>query len=159
MCMWLLALVTGDMWNMTGDRWHTRGNMWFFSYFFLFFLISFGFFRYWCYYPHTLKDWVSPVWGILSLYYFIADTHWASVSFNVTEIYKTFLVPNFLCLGCCNLLSILVISSCLVHLPHCCPTFSSRSLACVSVFVQFCGRKTGPLLQPSPLRIRFKLLN
>ena len=53
--------VTHDMWHMTYDTWHMKKivflDLWSLS-------VCFCLLWYLCYYPHTLRDWVSPVWGI-----------------------------------------------------------------------------------------------
>ena len=54
--LWLLALVTCDRWQVTCDMWHVTYDMWH--------LTSDPLFLYWCFYPRTSRDSVSPVCGI-----------------------------------------------------------------------------------------------
>ena len=58
--------MTYDTLHLTHDKWHMTPNTWYF--FFSFFLLNpFYNICYWCYYPHTSRDSVSPVFRICSL--------------------------------------------------------------------------------------------
>ena len=59
-CLWLLVFVTCNRWQAIHDMWHLiKKNIDNFYCFFVFF---------WCYYPHTLRDSVSPVCCIFLLF-------------------------------------------------------------------------------------------
>ena len=52
----LLALVTFDRWHATCEMWHMTPDTWHMNFLFIF---------YWRYFPHTLRDSMYPVRGIL----------------------------------------------------------------------------------------------
>ena len=56
---WALTLVTGDKRHMKNYKWSLTPATWFFLFFF--FSVCFGPFKYWCNYPHTSRDSMSPV--------------------------------------------------------------------------------------------------
>ena len=75
---WLLILVTGYRWHATHDTGHRHvscdaWHMKFIHFFFFLNLLSvfvcFCPFWYQCYSPYTLRDSVSPIWGIFCQYY------------------------------------------------------------------------------------------
>ena len=63
--------VTCARWHVPGDMWHATNDTWHLTCYTFLYLISFSSSSYFfqilflqSYYPHTLRYWVSPVWGI-----------------------------------------------------------------------------------------------
>ena len=76
LCEWVTCdrwQVMHNMWQVICKTWHVTYDIWHLIYFILF-QFNFLEFFYWRFYPHTLRDSVSPVCGIIKMILYVRNT-------------------------------------------------------------------------------------